>query len=606
MYLRCNRRFKDGKEHCYWNIVEAKRCADGRVVQRQVLYLGEVNDSQREGWCRVIEAFDEDTQRRTQLALFPAHRELPEHAKGYGVKVRLDAMQLHRPRQWGACWLACHLYEQLELDRFWETRLPDSREGTCWRHILQTLVAYRLIDPGSEWRLHRLWFEQSAMGDLLGADYSLVEKNALYRCLDKVLPHKRALFGHLSQRWQDLFGAQFDVLLYDLTSTYFESPLPQDDKDKRRYGYSRDKRPDCVQVVIALIVTPEGFPLAYEVLPGNTADKTTLKVFLQKIEAQYGKAERIWVMDRGIPTEEILEEMRTANPPVYYLVGTPKGRLTKLERDLLPLPWATVRPGVNVKLLPREGELYVFAESRDRTQKERAMRRRQLKGLVKRLKQLQPMKFKDTRQLLLKLGEAKGRYRAAWRLIDFVLPQAEVSGPTAGDAASEPTLAHPFFSFRLNRKKLREVRRREGRYLLRTNLCGRDPEDLWQFYIQLTEVEAAFKNLKDDLQLRPIYHQLESRIEAHIFVAFMAYCLHITLRAQLKPLAPGLTSRAVLDKLTGIQMLDVHFPTTDGRTLILSRYTEPNPDQRLLVERLNLTFPPQPPPRITAAGHLVR
>ncbi|CAN5821264.1 IS1634 family transposase [soil metagenome] len=606
MYLRCNRRFKDGKEHFYWNIVEAKRCADGRVVQRQVLYLGEVNDSQREGWCRVIEAFDEDTQRRTQLALFPAHRELPEHAKGYGVKVRLDAMQLHWPRQWGACWLACHLYEQLELDRFWEARLPDSREGTCWRHILQTLVVYRLIDPGSEWRLHRLWFEQSAMGDLLGAGYSLVEKNALYRCLDKVLPHKRALFGHLSQCWQDLFGAQFDVLLYDLTSTYFESAPPQDDKDKRRYGYSRDKRPDCVQVVIALIVTPEGFPLAYEVLPGNTADKTTLKVFLQKIEAQYGKAERIWVMDRGIPTEEVLEEMRTANPPVYYLVGTPKGRLTKLERDLLPLPWATVRPGVNVKLLPREGELYVFAESRDRTQKERAMRRRQLKGLVKRLKQLQPMKFKDTRQLLLKLGEAKGRYRAAWRLIDFVLPQAEASGPMAGDAASEPTLAHPFFSFRLNRKKLREVRRREGRYLLRTNLCGRDPEDLWQFYIQLTEVEAAFKNLKDDLQLRPIYHQLESRIEAHIFVAFMAYCLHITLRAQLKPLAPGLTSRAVLDKLTGIQMLDVHFPTTDGRTLILSRYTEPNPDQRLLVERLNLTFPPQPPPRITAAGQLVR
>ena len=223
MYLRCNRRFKDGKEHCYWNIVEAKRCGDGRVVQRQVLYLGEINDSQREAWCRVIEAFDEDTQQRTQLALFPADREVPEHAKGYGVQVRLEAMQLHRPRQWGACWLACQLYEQLGLDQFWQARLPDSREGTCWRHILQTLVVYRLIDPGSEWRLHRLWFEQSAMGDLLGADYSLVEKNALYRCLDKVLAHKRALFNHLTERWQDLFGARFDVLLYDLTSTYFES-----------------------------------------------------------------------------------------------------------------------------------------------------------------------------------------------------------------------------------------------------------------------------------------------------------------------------------------------------------------------------------------------
>ncbi|MGH8567930.1 MAG: IS1634 family transposase, partial [Gammaproteobacteria bacterium] len=604
MYLRCNRRFKDGKEHCYWNIVEAKRCADGRVVQRQVLYLGEINDSQREGWCRVIEAFDEDTQRHRQLALFPAEREVPEHAKAYGVQVRLEAMELHRPRQWGACWLGCHLYEQLELDRFWQVRLPDSREGTCWRHVLETLVCYRLIDPGSEWRLHRLWFEQSAMGDLLGADYSLVEKNALYRCLDKVLPHKRALFDHLTQRWQDLFGARFDVLLYDLTSTYFESPPQEDEKDKRRYGYSRDKRPDCVQVVIALIVTPEGFPIAYEVLPGNTADKTTLKMFLQRIETQYGKAERIWVMDRGIPTEEVLEEMRAAEPPVYYLVGTPKGRLTKLERDLLPLPWQAVRPGVQVKLLPQAQELYVFAESRDRIHKERAMRRRQLKRLVKRLKQLQQMKFNDPRQLLLKLGEAKGRYRAAWRLIDLVLPQAEASGtlsePAAPDiqpqletsgATDELHKAQPIFSFRLNRKKLRQVRRREGRYLLRTNLCGRDPDELWQFYLQLTEVEAAFKNLKDDLQLRPIYHQLEHRIEAHIFVAFMAYCLHITLRALLKPLAPGLTSRAALDKFAAIQMLDVHFPTTDGRTLILSRYTEPNPDQRILLERLNLTLP---------------
>jgi transposase len=351
-----------------------------------------------------------------------------------------------------------------------------------------------------------------------------------------------------------------------------------------------------VQVVIALVVTPEGFPIAYEVLPGNTADKTTLRQFLQKIETQYGKAERVWVMDRGIPTEEVLKEMRASDPPVYYLVGTPKGRLTKLERALLPLPWQAVRPGVQVKLLPKEGELYVFAESRDRIHKERAMRRRKLKALVKRLKQLQQMKFNDTRQLLLKLGEAKGRYRAAWRLIQVVLPKT----------VAPEIPAQPVFSFRLDRHKLRQVRRREGRYLLRTNLCGRDPEDLWRFYIQLTEVEAAFKNLKDDLQLRPIYHQLEHRIEAHIFIAFMAYCLHVTLRAQLKPLAPGLTSRAVLDKLAGIQMLDVHFPTTDGRTLILSRYTEPSPDQRLLVERLNLTLPPQPPPRITAARQLVR
>jgi Transposase DDE domain len=541
MYLRCDRRFKDGKEHRYWSVVESRRCAGGKVVQRNVLYLGEINDSQRAAWCDLIEAFDEGAQRHTQLVLFPADRPLPEHALAYGMQGRLDAMELHRPRQWGACWLACQLYEQLELDRFWAGRLVVSREGTRWSHILQTLVCYRLIDPGSEWRLHRLWFEQSAMADLLGADYAL---------------------------------------LYDLTSTYFESAPPQDEEDKRRFGC--DKRNDCVQVIIALIVTPEGFPLAYEVLPGNTADCTTLSDFLRKIEEQYGKAERIWVMDRGIPTEEVLSQMRRADPPIYYLVGTPpKGRLSKLEKALLGRPWQAVREGVEVKLLPQEQE-------RARIHKERAMRRRKLKWLWARLKQISAM-ILGREELLMKLGATRAKARAAWRLLDIEV---------AADAAS--------FSYALNRNKLRQVRRREGRYLLRTNLCGRDPARLWQFYIQLVEVEAAFKNLKDDLQLRPIYHQLEERIEAHIFVAFLAYCLQITLRARLKPMAPGLTPRAVLDKLAAVQMLDVHFPTTDGRTLVLTRYTELNPDQKLLLKQLNLNLPPQPAPRLTAPGKLDR
>src|SRR5271163_4734157 len=425
-------------------------------------------------------------------------------------------------------------------------------------------------------------------GDLLGADYSLVEKNALYRCLDKLLEHKQALFSHLRQRWQDLFAASFDVLLYDLTSTYFESDPPSDDEDKRRFGYSRDKRSDCVQVVIALVVTPQGFPLAYEVLPGNTSDKTTLRSFLQKIEAQYGKAQRIWVMDRGIPTEDVLEEMRRADPPVFYLVGAPKGRLTKMERALIELPWRSVREGVDVKLLEQEQELYVLAKSRDRVMKERAMRQRQLKWLWARLAQLSTMKLKRE-ELLMKLGAARAKAPAAWRLIDVDVP--------AGGAT---------FSYVLDRNKLRQVRRREGRYLLRTNLCGREPAELWQFYIQLTEIEAAFKTLKDDLGLRPIYHRMEQRIEAHIFVAFLAYCLHVTLRARLKPLAGGLTPRAVLDKFAAIQMLDVHFPTTDGRTLILSRYTELTADQKILVRQLKLDLPLQPPPRITAPEKIAR
>jgi transposase len=588
MFLRSNRRFKDGKEHRYWNIVENRRCASGKVVQRQVLYLGEIGDGQHDDWSRAIEAFDEDAQRHTQLSLFSADRELPGQAGAHGVQVRLDAMELHRPRQWGACWLSSELYQQLGLDQFWASRLRRSREGTNWCDILQTLVCYRLIDPGSEWRLHRQWFEQSAMADLLGADFMLAEKNALYRCLDKLLPHKQALFSHLRQRWADLFGAKFEVLLYDLTSTYFESAPPDDDSDKRRFGYSRDKRSDCVQVVIALVVTPDGFPLAYEVLPGNTADSTTLREFLHKIETQYGKAQRIWVMDRGIPTDAVLAEMRQADPPVSYLVGTPKGRLSKLEKALLDKPWQAVREGVDVKLLAQDQETYVFAQSRARIDKERAMRQRKLKWLCSRLKQIANMKL-TRKEFLMKLGAARSKARAAWRLIDI-------------DIAPSGT----GFSYKLNREKLRQVRRREGRYLLRTNLGDRDPADLWQFYIQLTEVEAAFKNLKDDLELRPIYHQAEHRIEAHIFIAFLAYCLHVTLRARLKPLAPGLTSRAVLDKMAAVQMLDVHFPTTDGRTLILSRYTELNADQKLLLKQLKLDLPPQPPPRITSQQRSAR
>jgi transposase len=297
-------------------------------------------------------------------------------------------------------------------------------------------------------------------------------------------------------------------------------------------------------------------------------------------------------MDRGIPTEDVLREMRQADPPISYLVGTPKGRLTKMEKALIALPWHTAREGVDVKLLPQDNELYVLAQSRMRIHKERGIRQRKLRALIKRLKELQQMKFTSAQPLLLKLGEVRGRYRAAWRLLSVVMPDSK--------AKEDAT-----FSFSLNRSKLREARRREGRYLLRTNLCDRNPAELWQFYIQLVEVEAAFKALKDDLALRPIHHQLEHRIEAHIFIAFMAYCLNVTLRARLKALAGGLTPRAVLDKMAAVQMLDVRFPTTDGRTLMLTRYTELPVEQKMLVQQLNLTLPPQPPPRITATGSTI-
>jgi len=590
-YLHCHRRFKNGKDHCYWSIAEKVRTRQG-WVQRHLLYLGEINDSQKAAWTKVTGVFDPVGRQTRELALYPADRTVPVHATDYGVQVRLDQFELRRPRQWGACWVGCRLWDQLKMDEFWRDRLPDSREGTCWRHVLETLTVYRLIDPGSEWRLHRQWFQNSAMADLLEEDFSLAEKNALYRCLDKVLEHRPALFRHLRRRWEDLFGVKFEVLLYDLTSTYFESDPSFPEGDKRCYGYSRDKRPDCVQVVIALVVTPEGFPLAYEVMPGNTSDKTTLRGFLKKIEGLYGKAERVWVMDRGIPTEEVLAEMRASDPPVHYLVGTPKGRLSRYETALLEQPWQAVRDGVQVKLLSQEGELYVLAESRDRVSKERSMRRRQLKGLVKRLKDLATMELTRD-QLLLKLGAAKSQFPAAWRLVAIQTPEeGQEIGP-------------PNITFQLRKDKLRQARKREGRYLLRSNLSAQEPEKLWQFYIQLTQVEAAFKDLKDDLSLRPIFHQLERRIEAHIFVSFLAYCLHVHLRACLRPLAPGLTPRSLLDKFAAIQMLNVHFPTTDGRELVFCRYTQPEKDHKMLLAQLGWDLPPQSPPRITQKGQLM-
>jgi transposase len=585
MFLRAKTRFKDGKEHRYWSIVESRRTAGGRVIQRHVLYLGEINDSQKAAWCKTIEVFDEGRERPRQVALFPEDRVAPPLDCDV-VQIRLNALQLRRPRQWGACWLACHLWEQLQLDDFWTDKLPPSRQGTRWLNVFKTLVCYRLIDPGSEWRLHRHWYEQSAMADLLGEDFGLVQSDKLYRCLDKLVAHKEALFSFLRQRWQALFDVRFEVLLYDLTSTYFECDVPES-SGQRQFGYSRDKRSDCIQVVIALIVTPEGFPLAYEVMPGNPSDKTTLADFIQKIEAQYGKAQRTWIMDRGIPTEETLAQMRAAKTPIYYLVGTPKGRLSKLEKEFLKLPWEAVRDAVEVKLLDQEGEFYVLARSAGRANKERSMRRRRLKKLLKRLYELQQQELTRD-QLLLKLGAAKKEAGRAYGLVDIQLPD--------NDQAVTPET----FRFTLNRRKVRTSRRREGSYLLRSNLQGDNPVLLWQYYVQLTEVEQAFKELKGDLSIRPIYHQLDSRIEAHIFVAFMAYCLQVTLKHRLRALAPGLTPRAVLEKMAAMQMVDVHLPTTDGRCLILSRYTHPEKDQQLLLSQLKFELPAQPPPRITA------
>ena len=582
MFLRSIHRKKDGKDHRYFSIVENHRIASDKTVQRTVLYLGEINDQQQATWRKTLSVFDDEQQEYANLSLFPDDREIPADAVD-SLQVKLSGLELRRPRLFGSCWLGCQLWQQLGLDEFWDARLAGSREGVAWEKVLQLLVVNRLLDPGSEFRVHRQWYLTTAMDALLGTDFAVAEKDRLYRCLDRVLEHKQELFLWLRQKWADLFQADFEVLLYDLTSTYFEGAMEENPKAK--YGHSRDKRTDCLQVVIALVITTDGFPLAYEVMDGNTSDRTTLRGFLDHIENTYGKAKRMWVMDRGIPTEEILQEMRDPAREIFYLVGTPKGKIQQYEKKWLDLPWQKVRDSVDVKLFEQDGELYVLAKSEGRRAKETAMRRKRLARLLRKLRAMR-RSLPSLVQLLMRLGAAKA---AAGRAFQFVQMQV----PREGQQVTRET-----FQFCVDKKKLQEAEWRDGHYLLRSNLTAGDPSVLWTRYVQLTQIESVFRSLKSELGIRPIHHQLEHRVDAHILIAFLAYCLQVTLKQRLLLHAPGLTPTAVLEKLADIKMIDVWIPTVDQRWLILPRYTQPSPDTKLLIEKLKLHLPSQPPPRL--------
>jgi hypothetical protein len=588
VFLRFNTRKKDGKVHRYWSVVENRRLRAGHTTQRTVLYLGEINDTQQAAWHKSLDVLNEATQLTEQICLFPEDRDLPPDVLN-GLQVKLAELTLQRPRVFGDCWLACRLWDELQLGPFWRQRLPDGKAEVPWFKVLELLTVRQLVAPGSKWHLHRRWFLSSAMDQLLEEDFAVAAKNRLYECLDRIDTHRAALFTHLQTRWKDLFGATYDLLLYDLTSTYFEGEMEQ--APKAKYGYSRDQRSDCRQVVIAVVLSPEGFPLAYEIMPGNTSDKTTLKLFLEKIQAQYGQAQRIWIMDRGIPTEETLQEMRQSDPPVSYLVGTPRARWDQFKDELEKVPWQKLRDTVEVKLISHGQEVYVLAKSQGRRAKEMAIRRRKLAKLLRTLRVLRrtrqhPWK-RDT--LLHKLGAAHHQAGKAWGFVKLTVPKAR-----------EP-VNRDTFKFALLKDKLQNAETRDGHYLLRAFRAGDQAGTLWELYMQLTEIEGVFKTLKSDLQLRPIRHHVELRIEAHILVCFLAYCLHVTLRKRLEAHAPGLTPRAVLETLSGILMLDVHLPLTDGRELVLPRYTQPEPEQRLVLEKLGWELPAQPPPRIRAA-----
>jgi transposase len=580
MFLRSTNRKKDGKSHRYFSVVENQRVSGDKTVQRTVLYLGEINDSQQSGWRKTLEVFDEEKQQTCNLSLFADDREVPADSLD-SLQVHLAGLELRRPRPFGNCWLASELWRQLGLTEFWQERLPPGREDVSWEKVLRLLVVNRLLEPGSEFRVHRHWFVESAMDTLLEADFAVAGKDRLYRCLDRIVEHKQDLFVHLKQKWAELFAADFEVLLYDLTSTYFEGEMEECGKAKR--GYSRDSRPDCVQVVIALIVTPDGFPLAYEVMDGNTSEQKTLQPFLDRIEKSYGQARRVWVMDRGIPTEATLKTMRERK--ISYLVGTPKGSINKHEKHWLTLPWQQVRDSVEVKLYKHEEELYVLARSDGRQAKEIAIRRKRLVRLLRKLRAMR-RSLPGRDQLLLRIGAAK---KEAGRSFGFL----SIKLPTATEAVTRAS-----FQFHVDKSKLKQAEHRDGHYLLRSNLTGEDPSVLWTRYIQLTNIEAAFRSLKSDLGLRPIYHRVERRVEAHIFVAFLAYCLQVTLKNSLRNQAPGLSPQAVMEKLATIQIIDVWIPTRDQRWLVLPRYTQPSKEVQILLDRMRMELPPQPPPRI--------
>jgi transposase len=578
MYLKTHKRKKDGKVNEYYSIVEKRKVANGSYVQKTVLYLGEISGSQKKSWNKSIKVLNEQDE-PVHKTLFALHDDDDICKDVDAIPLRLSGMKLQKPRAFGDCWLGCEVFNQLGLDTFFSERIDTAKSPVPYSKVLKLLTVNRLIKPGSEFYIHHHWFDQTAMDFLLDCDFQVAEKNRLYRCLDRILPYKDELCQYLKEKWQMMFKLEYDVLLYDLTSTYFEGLCKGNPKAK--FGHSKDRRSDCRQVLIALIVTPEGFPINYEVLAGNTAEKTTLTDLMTKIEKMYGKARRVWLMDRGIPTEHSLAVMRESG--IDYLVGTPRRLLDKFQNELIDQGWQQVNESVRVKHLEADGECYVLACSKSRMMKERAMRKRKLRKYLDGLAKLKK-NYRNWQRFTKRLGVLEHEAGSCRNCVDLKLP-AEGKRVTN-------------FDFSLNHEKYRQMIYRDGMYFLRTNQTGKEAVELWQQYMLQCNVEQAFKELKSDLGVRPVYHHKEERVEAHIFVVFLSYCLQATLRQKLRNSASGLTSQAVLETLSRIQMLDVTIPTQDGRTLKMQRYTEAELEHKLILEKLSLTLPPQAPPKI--------
>lgn len=575
MFLRPNNRSKDGKAHTYWSLVETIRTPDG-PRQRTLCYLGELNGSAQARWLKTIEVFNEQGESR-QLKLFPAEVEPPSEDPNV-ARVLLNKVRLERSRQFGNCYVGLDLWKRLKLDQFYEELIDEKQAEVPWSRIAALLAINRLCEPSSELAVEERWYPATALDDLLGIAEGKVNDTRLYRCLDHLIPHKTKLERHLRQRYGELFAASFDVLLYDLTSSYVEGEAEKNPMMRR--GYSRDHRGDCKQVVIALIVNEDGFPLSYETFDGNRSDVTTLETVIRMVERKYGKARRVWIFDRGIISEENLQALRKRDG--QYLVGTPRAKLKQFEKQLLDGDWEKIRPDVEVQRVstPAGDETYILCRSTARKAKETAMRNRVSTSMEKALGQLEKRiasgKLKDRSKIERMLGKIQARHPSVNDLYKVAV-QEKSDG------------------LRLEWKLIEERRAwrdaREGAYLLRTNLKEEGTEELWTKYIQLTEAEAAFRALKSELAIRPIFHQKEHRVKAHILVAFLGYALWVTFKHLLKRTHSDLSPARALALLSTLHSADILLPTTDGREIRLRRITTPNPEQQLLLDQLGITLP---------------
>jgi transposase len=589
MFLRPNRRSKDGKDHTYWSLVETVRTPDG-PRQRTLCYLGELNSSTQARWLKTIEVFNEQGEAQ-QLKLFPSHVEPPADDPQV-ARVLLNQVRLERTRQFGACWLGLELWRRLELDRFFEQTVDEQEADVPWSRVAAVLAINRLCAPGSELAIEQRWYPSTALDDLLGIEEGKINDTRLYRCLDRILPHKTKLEQHLKQRYGELFGAEFDVLLYDLTSSYVEGAAEKNPMMRR--GYSRDHRPDCEQMVIALIVNSEGFPFSYETFDGNRADVSTMEAILRMVERKYGKARRIWVFDRGIVSEENLAAIRKRSG--QYLVGTPRSQMKQFEEELLKDDWTQVRPEVEVKrvAIPQGEETFILCRTSGRKEKEKAIRKRfsdRMEDALKRLgRTIEAGRVKDRHKMERRLGRIQASHPQVSDLYEIALRDT-------------PEGIRLHWAIKEGRKIWRELR--EGAYMLRTNLQAGTAEELWSRYMQLTEAEASFRALKSELSIRPLFHQLEPRVKAHVMVAFLGYALWVTLkhllhrRLAIVPQAPmsgvnhaqPLSAMKALALLSTLQSADIVLPTTDGREIRLRRITEPTAEQKSLLQQLGLSLP---------------